>query len=239
MMRYRFQPAWYITLLALSTIAIMSSLGIWQLQRAHFKDELNERFNTRSQTDQFTLSDLSRFGADVADYPIKISGSVDNSHIILLDNQVYKTHAGFHVLNVLTTHQGERILINRGWVALVNNNRTPLPAIPAIEGEFSAEGTIHIPNPRQFLLREDNFSQYAWPLVIQKIEFEKLANALGVELKPFVLRLNPDATQAFVREWQSNAMPADKHRAYAAQWFAMALVTAGLYLKLNLKRKQP
>lgn len=237
MIRYRFQPAWYMTLIAFCTVAAMISLGMWQTHRAEFKESLKERFTLRSQTELTNLAELAQFGSDVADYPIRTLGTLDNEHIILLDNQVHEMHAGFDVLNVLTTKNGERILINRGWVPLVNNNRTPLPDIAPINGELSVHGRIYVPNPRQFLLREDNYSQYAWPLIIQKIEFDKLGAVLGEELKPFVIRLNPDDSQPLVRDWHSNAMPAEKHRAYALQWFVMALVAAGLYIKLNLKQK--
>ncbi|HET8705582.1 MAG TPA: SURF1 family protein [Pseudomonadales bacterium] len=236
MNRYRFQPTWYISALALCTVLAMISLGIWQTHRAEFKEALKLRFTLRSQTELSNLSDLAQFGKDVADYPIRTAGTVDNSHVILLDNQVHEMRAGFDVLNVLTTQNGEHILINRGWVPLVNNNRTPLPAIAPIEGELTVHGRIYVPNPAQFLLREDNYSQYAWPLVIQKIEFDKLSAVLGTELKPFVIRLNPDASQPLLRDWQSNAMPAEKHRAYALQWFVMAAVVVGLYAKLNLKK---
>ena len=235
MTRYHFQPRWYISLITLATVSAMISLGLWQTHRAEFKEGLQQRFAERSQTELVDLSELSKLGHDVADYPLSTRGVVDNTHVILLDNQVHDMHAGFDVLDILTTNNSEHILIDRGWLPLVNNNRTPLPDITPISGEISVHGRIYVPNPRQFILQEDNLSNVSWPLIIQKIEFEKLSRVTGTELEPFVIRLTPETGQPLIRDWQSNAMPPEKHRAYALQWFLMALVAAGLYVKLNLK----
>ena len=50
------------------------------------------------------------------------------------------------------------------------------------------------------------------------------------------MRLAPEAADGYRRTWHRPDLRADRHVAYAVQWFIFALLTAGLYLRLNLKR---
>jgi surfeit locus 1 family protein len=61
-------------------------------------------------------------------------------------------------------------------------------------------------------------------------ELADLAKALGREVQPFVLLMDPKEELGFYRHWVPEEMGPGRHYAYALQWFAMGIVLAGLLL---------
>ncbi len=133
--------------------------------------------------------------------------------------------------------QGQILLVNRGWIAQGPDRRIA-PDIPKVEGEVTLHGTAHTPNPNFFVLKEDDYNQVSWPFLIQKIDLEKSAQLFDYPMTPFVLRLAPDESSQFVREWHSHFMGPEKHYGYAVQWFSLAAALLVIYFVVNTSRKQ-
>mgnify|MGYP000287747715 FL=1 len=55
-------------------------------------------------------------------------------------------------------------------------------------------------------------------------------------MQAFVLLMDPDEDNGFVRQWVPEKMGPGRHYAYALQWFAMGIVLAGLLLWNYRKR---
>ena len=53
----------------------------------------------------------------------------------------------------------------------------------------------------------------------------------------FIIRMNPEANNGFIREWSVVSMPPERHVAYAVQWFALALLVVILFVVLSMKKK--
>ena len=71
---------------------------------------------------------------------------------------------------------------------------------------------------------------------VQKLELSGIEEALGLELLPYVVRLNPESTAGFARSWKAPGSGEEKNLGYAFQWFAMATAIFVIYLVLNIKR---
>ena len=66
----------------------------------------------------------------------------------------------------------------------------------------------------------------------------ELEQRLGYPLQPLVLLLDKDDAFGFIRDWKAvYGVTPDKHRAYAVQWFTLALVLLLIYLGVNSKRR--
>jgi surfeit locus 1 family protein len=77
----------------------------------------------------------------------------------------------------------------------------------------------------------------AWPKVVQQLEMGKLEQLLGVTLEPLILLLDKDDAFGFIRDWKAvYGVTVDKHRAYAVQWFTLAVVLLLIYISVNSKR---
>ncbi len=229
-----FTPKLIPTLAALLVLVVLMNLGFWQLQRADEKSYLQSRLETRSQLQAMTLETVLNTPGDINDYPLQLTGYFDNRYNLLLDNQIHQRQAGYHLLTLFFPSNTKQALwVNRGWLA-TGRDRSILPPISAVNGPQSLQGRVYIPPEKVFLLKKDDFSQVSWPLRVQSVDLNALEDVLGVQLLPFTLRLNPESNgSGFPREWHHNPMGADKHKAYALQWFAMGFALVLIYIVTN------
>lgn len=228
-------PRLGILLLGVLTVAFFCRLGVWQLERAVLKEQMTIRYAERQHAAPQDLSQLLARGDDVEDFPVQLSGHYDNSRLIYLDNQPNGPVAGYHVYTVfLPAGDRQGILVNRGWIA-VGKSFQELPAVPAAAAT-QIKGRTALPSPF-FTVGEPDYRQR--PLRVSRLEMSTLSAALGVQLRPFVIRLDADAPDGFRREWSPAArlgMPPEKHRAYAFQWFSLAFTVLVVLVAVNLRK---
>jgi len=222
-----------LTFVTVLLVALMISLGFWQLDRAEQKNTLNRDFALRPLKKPLTLNEIHP-GQDVRYYPIKLSGYYDNAHSILLDNKIYNQQVGYQVLTPFKSINSQtQVLVNRGWVSM-GTSRRELPQIPPIAGKQTITGILYESTKKPFLLQQDT-QQSHWPLLIQAIQIDQLAEQLNTKLYPFIVLLSPNANGGFVRDWQPATIKPAKHLGYAVQWFALAATLVIIYLVLLVR----
>lgn len=231
-----FSPGLWPSIATLLLLPGMIWLGIWQLERAAWKQGLVETHDASIHLAPVSLAWMLD-AEEVAEYrPVAASGHYDLEHQLLLDNKTYRGHAGYHVLTPLRLKDHEAVLVNRGWVPL-GKSRAVLPELPGPEGEVLAEGIVKLPSEKLFRLGSAEEAHEGWPQVIQQLELVQLEQRLGYRLLPVILLLDKADGHGFVRDWKpAYDVPPDKHRAYAMQWFTLALVLLLIYLGVNSKR---
>lgn len=229
-------PVWAV-LLALVVAGLFVRLGYWQLERAAEKAGIAARYGARSHVPALGLPALLAKGGDVEEWRVRLGGHYDNSRTLYLENQPHGGRAGFHIYTVFLPDDGAPgILVNRGWVP-VDADMQRLPAVPTATATWLT-GRAALPSP-YFTVGEPDYGQR--PLRVGRLEMGRLEAALGVELRPFIIRLDAEAPDGFVREWAPAArlgMPPEKHRAYAFQWFSLAAAVLVVLIVVNL-RKSP
>lgn len=239
--QYQFSPSLIPSLATIVALALFIRLGFWQLDRAEQKQTIIDNQASRSEMLRFSLNEIDINSKDLNYTPVELMGNFDNRYNILLDNRIYDRRAGYHVLTVFHDQtSGQDLLVNRGWVDGMND-RTRLPNIPALDGQFKLRGHIYKPPDNAITLADDDYQAIQWPFVVQKVDLPSLSGAINGTLLPFTIRLDPEPDvgqfpAGFVRDWQLKKIQPEKHLGYAFQWFAMALVLCIIYLKVNLKR---
>lgn len=229
-----FQPTWIPTIATALMATLLFNLGLWQLNRAHYKETVLERMEQRADSKPFELTELLRMDADINDFPVQLRGRFLNDFNFLLDNRPHQQIPGYEVLTPMLV-DNHIVLINRGWIAQGADRSKP-PLVPALEGEIDVTGRSHVPNPDFFVLKEDEYTQVSWPFLIQKIDLEKSAPLFDYPMAPFILRLDPDPASGFVREWHSHFMGPEKHYGYAVQWFGLFAALLVIYVVVNTRR---
>ena len=229
---------WSIVLTAVGVIFFLS-LGQWQLERAAYKEEIQQKFESRLNQDYQVLPVGAFLNDEVVDdilfRKLIFQGRYDTAHSFLLDNQVHGGKAGYHVLTPLQLNDSDSIiLVNRGWVE-IGVSRQRLPEIPPPPGSGRVAGILSVPEASVFRMGEvvlgDN-----WPEVIPYIDLEALRQQYSDRLLPVVLWLAPEQEGNFIRVWKPVWMKPEKSRAYATQWFAFALIAGVLFIILNLRK---
>jgi len=226
-------PLWALVLAA-AGVAFFCRLGFWQLGRAEEKAHMTARYEERLNDAALPLQSLFLI-ADIEDRRVSASGRWDNTRTVFLENQMRGPKAGFHVYTVLFPEADPvGVLVNRGWVPM-SDNVQQLPSVPpAVVGRI--EGSVAYPSA-YFTVGQPDYRQR--PLRVPRLDLPELQTALGVQLRPFVVRLATTSPDGFVREWAPTArlgMSPEKHRAYAFQWFSLAAAVLMVLLVVNLRK---
>jgi len=194
---------------------------MWQSDRAAEKEKRLLNINELSKTVALSLTDIQKLPLEeVNDYPIKLKGSFEKDVLFLLDNQTNEGRLGYRVYQVFNVAE-QSVLINLGWV-IGSINRAEIPDIKPILGPFEINGHIRLMD-KGIMLMEQHFNNVSWPLRVQQIELDKFSDVINKKLVPFVVYVNEDEALGYKKNWQPIVMPPEKHRAYAFQWFSLAV----------------
>ena len=234
---FNFTPALWPSIATLILLPFLIGLGIWQLERASWKQGLIDDQAERAQQAPVLLKLLLERDESLQYRPVAVRGYYDLEHQLLLDNRTHQGHAGYHVLTpLLLGDQGRAVLVNRGWVP-VGEYRARLPELPGPVDELVVNASVKLPPEKFFRLDEVEEVNEGWPKVVQQMKLPQLEQRLGYSLLPVVLLLDPADEYGFVREWRAvYGVTPDKHRAYAVQWFTLALVLLAIYIGVNTTR---
>ncbi len=74
--------------------------------------------------------------------------------------------------------------------------------------------------------------------LFQRRALARIAARAHLSLQPFVVLQTGAATDKMVRDWPRPDTGINTHRAYALQWYVMALVGIILWVSLNLHREK-
>lgn len=228
----RFRPSLPATLLLLSLVAVFAALGVWQWQRAAEKATRMADFEAAK-----SVAALPAPGLASEFMRVTLAGRFDPQRHVLADNRVLNGRAGVHVYTPFTESGGWTILVNRGWLPLPAS-RLPLPRVATADGELAISGRL---GPIRGLGRQlgpaAELDRQNWPQLVTYPSVERVAAALGSELYPWVLYLDPDSPGGFGgRDWPPVYMTPQKHRAYAVQWYALALLGLACWAVVGWRR---
>ena len=228
--RFRFAPRLGPTLLAASAIALFVVLGNWQLGRADEKRQLTNRFTAGGP-----VVDWQDLPADTPRYqPVRLNGHYDRDHQFLLDNMSHESMAGVDVLTPFVMSGGGTALVNRGWLPY-GATRQDLPDVDVDAGQRTIVGRLdELPRPGIWLKAPP---ATGWPRLVQYPHMEELSIALGVELAPRQVLLDPAVPDGYVRVWILPGTAADQNLSYAVQWFAFAAMAGVIWLVLSFKKR--
>lgn len=240
---YRFRPGMAVTLAAFAILPVLIGLGLWQLDRARQKTEIRERYEARAQMQPI---DINRdvFDSEKVEFRrAVVEGRYHEALTILLDNKILNGVPGYEVLTPLEARDeinGTRrfMLVNRGWISW-GDSRQELPDIDTPSGVVVLSGRLKVPAKEYFTLEKQTGDREFNPRW-QNLDLSLYEHVTGLPVYPFVLQLDPENTGGggLVRQWQEyDDRWIQRHKAYAVQWFGLAVLLLGLYVGLNLKNE--
>jgi len=235
MRKYNFKPGWLASLACLILSLSFTGLGRWQLQRAGEKTALMQMRVERMATPPLLLTAQTRLTAQDRFKRIEVKGHYDADHPLLLDNQVYRQQAGYHVLLPFSIDNGSRhILINQGWIP-AGPKRDILPLLNRPTQTVTVTGLLdHFPRPG-LKLPGGEIPTPGWPARLLRLETGPLESRLGYPLLSCQVLLDETRPEGYLRDWKPPELAPDKNRGYALQWFLFALTTVILYLRHGFK----
>lgn len=236
---------------AVATIWATTSLGLWQLRRADDKLARQAALAERASLPALGNAELACTGVaspGQANRKAVLIGHWLPEHTWLLDNRAMGGRAGFYVVTALQLEgagpcASQVLMVQRGWVPRNAQNRMQVPPFITPRGTVRLQGRLVPEVSRAYSLGADLASPPSGVFrIVQNIDMAGLSAQMGRAVRPVaVLQLTPETGQAghalsnpaefsLLRDWPAPASDVGKHHAYAAQWFAMAALTTGLYV---------
>jgi len=229
------QLNWPMVIFTMLVFSLLIKLGFWQIDRALEKEQRQQRISELSQRQALSLAQvvaLTDMQDGINDLPIQLEGKFVGDKIFLLDNQPDKGRLGYRVYQLIESNNN-MVLVNLGWVQ-GSVDRNVLPKLTPVSGQHTIIG--HVREVEVGIqLQAQNLTNSTWPLRVQQIEIDKFSQLIGKKILPFVVYLDKKETIGYKKNWQPIVMPPEKHRAYAFQWFSLALAWISLMIWAAIK----
>ena len=217
---------------------LMLWLGMWQLDRARQKEARHAEYVANQRLAPCaSLGCLSVLAGQTTSlgHRVTLSNPDWMPQRILLDNQVHQGKAGYLLLQVLDTRPA--ILVQRAWVGAAPE-RDELPPMPTFEEGDLLRAALAWPPATGLQFAATAPAEPMGPdtVRLQSLDRQSLSALLGREIAPMILRELPVGAGGPMRPWREPASGADRHRAYALQWFSMSAVLVLVYWNYRRQR---
>ncbi len=203
----------FLLIFGLAGLAVLVSLGVWQVQRLAWKQGVLSEIESRISADPVALPQQPSEGADKY-LPVVVEGELEPGEIHVLVS-VKQVGAGYRIIQSFST-QGRTILVDRGFVP------TTAKQTDRLTGPMQITGNLHWPDEIDSYTPEANIDANIW----FARDVPNLAAALGAEPVLLIARsqTDPGITPLPV---STTGIPND-HLQYAITWFGLALVWAAM-----------
>ena len=217
----------------------------WQWHKADQKQALAQQFDavgTQYQNYADALQTISSDPAQARYQAVELQGTWLSDQLIVLDNMSHRGQPGYHILTPLCCVLNKAVLVNRGWVPWRERDSSFRDLQTKQTGLLTVRGRwVSLPRAG---IRTGVAKQPASSRVRSFPTTAELQSELRRELHPGQVWLAPGVADGFVREWHVAGLPSERHRAYAVQWGALALLVIVVYVvlimrKLNSRNDRP
>jgi surfeit locus 1 family protein len=224
-------PKWLPIVLGSLLVVQFTGLGVWQINRGLEKRATSQAFDAQSGFAQWSN------GMEIRPYQkLKATGRFDNEHQFLLDNIIINSRYGHYVITPLLIDDNEPLLlVNRGWIEKTGQELDP-SRIKLASLDLTVRGRAGSLPKAAYRMGDPIGAESVWPHQAVYPALVELSAALGRDVQPFVLLLDPEEQHGYLRNWEPAEMGPAQHFGYAFQWFAMAAALGALLAWHSFKR---
>lgn len=236
-LNYKYKPKLISTIATLLILPLLINLGMWQSNKADQKQKLQDVYDKRANSGLIHIGGELVNLKDIRYSRVEARGYYEPAYQVLLDNQIYKGQAGYHVITPLhISGSNIRVLVNRGWVPL-GNDRNILPIIETPQNEVEVSGFAHDPSGKYLELTHTDSPADTWQKVWQNLDINKYKSAVNFQIQPITILLDPASPSGgFIRDWPKPSSGIEVNRGYAVQWYLMSAALIVIYIATNFKK---
>lgn len=196
-------------------LAILLSLGFWQVARLDWKLGIIADIESRIHADPVPVPEVPDPEADRY-RPVTATGVYTGDVVHVLSSQ-REQGTGSHVVAVLETPDGRRILVDRGFMS----DATRLQAELAVR-DVAVTGNLLWPRDSDSFTPAPDLNRNLW----FSRDIDPIAIHLGTEEVMIVARTDTPAVPGLVPVPINTADIKNDHLGYALTWFSLAFVWA-------------
>lgn len=205
-------------IIGIGGIAILMSLGLWQVRRLAWKEGVIAAIEARVGAAPLPLQTLSAPEPATDAYrPVSVAGRTTGEELLVLSGKK-EFGPGFEVIAVFETEDGRRILLDRGFIP-ESGRAMPRPGVA-----LSVTGNLLWPDESDSFTPPPDAKSGLW--------FARDVAAMSESVKTLpllvVVRTEEGDAQGIVPVPVDTASIPNHHRNYAITWFSLAAVWAGM-----------
>jgi len=203
-------------------VAVLCSLGFWQLQRLQWKETLLARIEAEQAIEPRArpLNDILDADHNLARGYLR--GQWIRDQTVLVGPKMVDGAWGYWNITPFALEDGRIILINRGWgEAEIKTPRRDVMVMGSLR-ESDAGGKPTAGNIREW----------------HKLDVQGIAEALKLDVVPVTMFMEVSEPLDMARPAPVAASLRNEHKNYAIFWFSMALVLVVIFAIASLRGKR-
>ena len=218
----------------LAALAILVSLGVWQLERRAWKEGLIAQIAARAHGEPGEIVPEPRWptwrAEDDEFRRVRVTGTFLHDKEVavhgLMSGQRGSPVQGFYIFTPLRLASGATVSVNRGFVPTELRDPARRPDTQP-GGEVSVTGLVRAPEARGWFMPENRPERGEW----FTRDVAAMAQAGGLDrVAPFWIDADavPNST-GWPRPGQTRLAIPNNHLGYALTWFGIALTLVGVF----------
>lgn len=224
-----------LVVLATVGVAVLSTLGVWQVQRLAWKTDLIARVETgltappaaAPAPDQWAALDIVAMEYT----PVTVAGTFDHGRTAYVTYTLTRPNGpagglGYVVMTPLRTDDGWTVYVNRGFVPA--DRRAPETRPEGIvEGETTVVGLLRGTALKPWFVPGDNAADNVW-LSRDPALFAGAYGAPSDRIAPYIIdaAFDPDLPGGLPQGGETIVSFSNNHLGYALTWFGLAAALA-------------
>ncbi|MEM9495661.1 MAG: SURF1 family protein [Pseudomonadota bacterium] len=226
-----------LTIFAAVGLAILISLGMWQLDRRAWKLDLIEKIDTRTASAPIAFADAvarAAAGEDMTYTPVFINGTFRRGAFTRVFGS-YEKNAGVYVFAPLMTAGGETY-VNLGFAPQANDMTERLDALYTDGAEQTVTGLFRVREklapPAAWFVPTTQSPDGLW-YIRDPVKF---AAADARETTPYYIDQAAVETRAWPQGGTTKIEFRNKHMEYALTWFGLAATLVAIWTAFSFRR---
>lgn len=223
-------------LLTLLVLAVLISLGNWQMRRLAWKEALIARVEARVHAEPVALPPKGEW-ASLADpqaeyMRVRLSGIFlhgDEAHVyaVLSEPRGPAGGQGWWVMTPLALDDGSFVLVNRGFVP--RERKGPQTRLQGqVSGRVTLTGLVRAPESGNYFTPDDNPTANIW----FRRDPKAIAEAVGLPpdaVAPFFVDAEETAPGGLPQGGETRLTFPNNHLQYALTWYALAVALCVMF----------
>lgn len=227
--------------------ALLVGLGVWQLDRHAWKEDLIARVEAGLAADPADAPGPNAWPSldlRAAEYtPVKVEGVFDNAneiHVVhtLVEPKGPTGGIGYQVFTPLRTETGWWVYVNRGFIPREKKDPATRSA-GQIDDRTEVVGLVRAPGPRSWFTPADDVAGNTW-FSRDPMLFAAASGLPPEAVAPYIIdaRFDPRLPGGLPQGGETIVSFPNNHLQYALTWFGLAAALAGVFVAFAVKRRR-
>ena len=226
---FGFQPRLVPTLFTVPSLVLLIGLGVWQVQRLHWKEGLIAQRDAAVAAAPVVPPQTVAEARGLEFHHVVAEGTFENDKELFLAATSDEGESGYQVITPLVMTDGRTMFVNRGFIPLEFKDRTKRAA-GELSGTVRVVGLLRVPPAKKpsFFLPDNRPDLNLWFWV----DLPAMARQDGIA-DPTPFYIDADKTPnpgGWPKGGVTRLELPNNHLQYAITWFSLAVALAVIYV---------